>query len=152
MILHGLMLMLKSISIFIVGFSILYIILKIISTINICKSIKAEQMQMQIQTEPKMIQVEIVSKDLRVKAENMINLVDIYSRRMYHMQCEIDAIEEQIRTERSCSITCSEEHIEELIVRSLKIDEDKYKLESKVIKLNEELDKIARTELERQSM
>ena len=150
MILHGLMLMLKSISIFIVGFSILYIILKIISTINICKSIKAEQMQ--IQTEPKMIQVEIVSKDLRVKAENMINLVDIYSRRMYHMQCEIDAIEEQIRAERSCSITCSEEHIEELIVRSLKIDEDKYKLESKVIKLNEELDKIARTELERQSM
>lgn len=66
------------------------------------------------------------------------------------MQKEIDRIEQEIQDERSCPITCSEEHIEKLIVKSLKIDEEKYKMESKLIRLNEELEAIALEERGRQ--
>lgn len=99
---------------------------------------------------PHIESIEIKSKDLRVEAENIINLVDIYSRRMYHMQKEIDKIEQEIQDHKSCSIACSDEYIETLIVKSLKIDEEKYKMESKLIRLNNELERIALEERDRQ--
>lgn len=98
----------------------------------------------------KRIDVEIVSRDLYVKAENIINKVDIYTSQAYRIMKEIDKIQEKIKLEQA-SVIRSDDLIDELVNTSLKLQEKQASIESKIIKLNSELDTIALEELRRQS-
>lgn len=128
-----------------VVFFVVYVILKAIN-----EYVYSQQPVPVQPKKKKRIDVEIVSRDLYVKAENIINKVDIYTSQAYRIMKEIDKIQEKIKLEQASAIR-SDDLIDELVNTSLKLQEKQASIESKIIKLNSELDTIALEELRRQS-
>lgn len=128
-----------------VVFFVIYVILKAINVYAYSQQPAPVQPK-----KKKRIDVEIVSRDLYVKAENIINKVDIYTSQAYRIMKEIDKIQEKIKLEQASAIR-SDDLIDELVNTSLKLQEKQASIESKIIKLNSELDTIALEELRRQS-
>ena len=95
------------------------------------------------------IDVEIKSKDLYMKAENLIDMHEVYAKQAEQLSKEIDLVEEKIEEEMISPIR-SEISMRFLVNKSLKLQEEKCKIEAKIIKIMQDLDKIAKEELRRQ--
>ena len=98
----------------------------------------------------KKINVEIRSDDLYMMAENLIALHEVYALQVEQLSKDIEAIEDEILIEKQ-SYVGSDTTIKRLVSRSLKLQENKCKIESKMIKLMNELDKLAKEEYRRQT-
>lgn len=96
-------------------------------------------------------EIEITSRDLYIEAENLLATVDVYNAQSYELMKQIAKIDEQIMHAKSCKVTSNERDITRMKAQSYKLQEQKCKLDAKVIKLNRQLDKIAREEYERRS-
>lgn len=94
-------------------------------------------------------EIEITSRDLYIEAENLLATVDVYNAQSYELMKQIAEIDKQIMHAKSCKVTSNERDITKMRVQSYKLQEQKCKLDAKVIKLNRQLDKIAREEYER---
>ena len=132
-----------------IGFTVLYMILKSIeykykscgNKTNTHNTAKKKHIK----------EIEIVSRDLYVKAENLIAMSEVYELQAEQLRHEIDNIEDMLSSERM-SIINSDKEIKSLINKSLKLQERKCNLESKILKINNELTKIAEEEYKRQSL
>ena len=132
-----------------VAFTIVYMILKAIAVSQDKRNIeRQENEQITHKTE---IEIEIKSRDLYVKAENLIATCEVYALQAEQLLREIDRTQDKIDAERKSAIK-DEGQIQELISKSLKLQERKCNLESKMIRINSELDKIAREEYRRQTL
>lgn len=129
-----------------VAFTIVYMILKAIAVYSDRRSEYEEPEQITHITE---IEIEIKSRDLYVKAENLIATCEVYALQAEQLLREIDRTQDKIDAERKSAIK-DEGQIQELISKSLKLQERKCNLESKMIRINSELDKIAKEEYRRQ--
>lgn len=130
-----------------VGYTIIYMILKTIAVSQDKRNIeRQENEQITHKTE---IEIEIKSRDLYVKAENLIATCEVYELQAEQLLREIDRTQDKIDAERKSAIK-DEGQIQELISKSLKLQERKCNLESRMIRINSELDKIAREEYRRQ--
>lgn len=94
-------------------------------------------------------EIEIVSRDLYVKSENLLALSDVYELQLVQIGHDIDNIESMIDEERRSCIQNTND-IKSLIDKSLKLQERKCILESKILKINKELSEIALEEYRRQ--
>lgn len=95
------------------------------------------------------IDVEIKSNDLYMKAENLIDMHEVYAKQAVQLSKEIDLVEEKIDKEIISPIR-SDISMKLLVNKSLKLQEEKCKVEAKMIKIMQDLDKIAKEELRRQ--
>ena len=96
-------------------------------------------------------EIEITSSDLYIEAENLLTTVDVYNAQSYELMKQIAEIDKQIMHAKSCKVTSNERDITKMRIQSYKLQEQKCKLDAKVIKLNRQLDKIAMEEYERRS-
>ena len=128
-----------------IAFTVIYMILKVIETGSKCK--KAQQpVQKPIQE-----QVEIKSRDLYCKAENLIAIHEVYALQVEQIVTQINEVEDALVAERTSCIK-SDSEIRSLIKQSLRLQEQKCKIESKMLKIMDDLDKIAKEEYKRQMM
>ena len=142
----------KTISIILLAYTVIYMILKAIATNKeYQRSLHPPAESIQEPVKLKKIQVEIVSNDLYMKAENMIATHDVLALQAEQMQREINTTEKQLQAER-VSMICDKSEIQSLIKYSLNLQQNKCKLETQMIKLIDELDKIAYEEYKRQSV
>lgn len=130
-----------------VGYTIIYMILKAIAVSQDRHNVEHQDEQITHKTE---IEVEIKSRDLYVKAENLIATSEVYALQAEQLLREIDRIQDKLDIERKSTIKDNIQ-IQELISKSLKLQERKCNLESKMIRINSELDKIAKEEYRRQT-
>ena len=130
-----------------IGFTVIYIILKYIEENH--AMIMANQSN---NTAMNHIDVKIVSKDLYIKADIITRQMDIYSSQAYMINEQIDLINEKIQTERCQGIATNNNYVNDLILQALNLEDTKCKLETKIFKLNEELEKIGIEELRRQRL
>lgn len=130
-----------------IGFTVIYMILKAIA---IQQDRRNEECEVKEQiTHTTEIEIEIKSRDLYVKAENLLATSEVYALQAEQLLREIDRIQDKIDAERRSTIR-DESRFRNLVTQSLKLQEKKCNLESKMIKINSELDKIAREEYRRQ--
>lgn len=94
-------------------------------------------------------EIKIVSRDLYVKSENLLALSDVYELQLVQIGHDIDNIESMIDEERRSCIQNTND-IKSLIDKSLKLQERKCILESKILKINKELNDLALEEYRRQ--
>ena len=149
----------------IIIFFVAYIIIKILA----CK----EQHQIVIESEDSdkkkksRIQVEIKSNDLYMEAENLIATHDVYALQVDDITNKIDMIEDKLDKWRKYHKLYNKLDIDQLIMesvdiisdteaeflvsKSLKLQEQKCKLEAKMLKIMKQLDNIAKEELRRQA-
>ena len=127
-------------------FTIVYMILKTIQCIQMNKQ-KSSDIKVLMPHE-----IEIVSRDLYIKAQNLIELSEVYELQISQLMHGIDDIEYQLQIERTTSIVQGKNsnEINILINKSLKMQERKCILESKVLKINKELNDLALEEYRRQ--
>lgn len=116
---------------------IIYIVLKVVENI---------QMNNQIyEHEPTPKEIEIVSRDLKIQAENLLAMSEVYELQLVQYKHEIEDIEQKLKT------TPKDSDIHHTLVgRSLRLQERKCIVESKIIKINRELSEIAIEEYRRQ--
>lgn len=137
--------MLEYLIIILVIFVVIYMILKVI-----------EQMQenrIEIQHhEPTPREIEITSRDLYVKAENLTAMAEVYELQLTQISHEIDEIDEKLSENKKSFIRMSNNDEKLLVGRSLRLQERKCILESKILKINDELAKIALEEYRRHIM
>lgn len=146
------MTIIKTISLILLAYTVIYMILKAIATNEeYQKSLHPPAEDTERQVKPKKIKVEIVSNDLYMKAENIIETHDVLALQAEQMQREINTTEKQLQAER-VSMICDKSEIQRLIKHSLNLQQNKCKLEAQMIKLMDELDKIAHEEYKRQSV
>lgn len=119
----------------------------------------------QIKSRPR--QIEIKSKDLYMEAENIIATHDVYGLQLDDIVNKISSIEQVLdrwrrfqklsstftidQVIREKSNIVSDTEAEYLISKSLKLQEQKCKIEAKILKLMKQLDKIAEEEYRRQA-
>jgi hypothetical protein len=122
---------------------ILYIILKIIG------KIQDNQYDEEENYRPTPKDIEIVSRDLYIKSENLLAMIDIYELQLAQLKHEIADIEGELNVAKSLK---QSENAKMLTGRSLRLQERKCIIEAKIIKTNDELAKIALEEYRRQMM
>ena len=151
----------QTIVIFIIAMFVIYMILRIISAVEIQKSkeIEEEQKSQPIRKpQKKLINVEITSRDLIIKAQNLIDQSEVYGLQIEQCVREIAEIECKLEEARNPipelthneKLDLSNPVVKELVNQSLRLQERKAKLEEKLIKIHTGLDKIAEEELKRQ--
>lgn len=128
---------LEVITILIVVLVIFYMVLKVIEKIQISKQI--------YEHEPTPKEIEIVSRDLKIKAENLLAMSEVYELQLVQHRHEIEDIDQKLKTTPKDS-----DVYHTLVGRSLRIQERKCITESKIIKINKELSEIALEEYRRQ--
>lgn len=124
-------------------FTVIYMILKYIAMIQEKKQVN---MHKRVIT-PR--EIEITSRDLYVKSENLLALSEVYELQLVQITHDIDNIENKINEERKSYIQNAND-IKSLVDKSLKLQERKCILESKMLKINNELSEIALEEYRRQ--
>lgn len=137
------------------GCTIFFVVYTLLKGIEYKQKIKSNEpdgiYSIMKRAQPKQIDVEIKSSDLKMKAENLINTHDVYSMQAEQLYREINLIEDKIERENASCIR-SESEVKSLIRESLRLQESKCKIEAKMIKITQDLDKIAKEELRRQVM
>ena len=140
----------------------IYMVVKIISAVqeqNIdteCEEYVSTVTQPKPKEQKKLIDVEITDTDLKNKAKNLIELYDVYGLQMEHLTREINEIDDKLQEIRNPlpqlthnnKLDMTNPTVKELIRKSLKMQEQRAKLDGKMIKINSDLDKIARTQLQ----
>jgi hypothetical protein len=127
---------LKIIAVLIIFLAVVYFVLKIVENSR------------EYQTndhKPLPNEIEIVSRDLKIKAENLLSMSEVYELQLIQYKHEIDNIDQKLRTTPKNS-----DIYHTLVGRSLRIQERKCIVESKIIKINRELSEIAIEEYKRQ--
>lgn len=132
---------LEGISVLLVVVSVIYVILKIIGQIqdNVIKQKR--------RYEPAPKEIEIISRDLRIKAENLLAMSEIYELQIIQYVHEVQNIEKELKDK---DMPESERKL--LINRSLRLQERKCITEGKMIKIDKELSEISLEEYRRQIM
>lgn len=125
-----------------VAFTVIYMILKVIAIGSSCR-----RAQQPVQ-KPTPRQIEIKSKDLYCRAENLIATHEVYALQVGQIVTQINEVEDALVAEKASCIK-SDTEVRSLIARSLKLQEQKCKIESKMLKICDELDKIAKEEYKR---
>lgn len=132
-----------------VGYTIIYMILKTIAVSQDKRNIeRQENEQITHKTE---IEIEIKSRDLYVKAENLIATCEVYELQAEQLLREIERIDDKLTAEKRSPVR-DNAVVQKLISQSLKLQEKKCNIEAKMIRINSELDKIAREEYRRQTL
>ena len=139
------MTIIKTIALILLAYTVIYMILKAIATNE------EYQKSLHQPVQPKKVQVEITSNDLYMKAENIIETHDVLALQAEQIQREINTTEKQLQAERVSMISDKSE-LQRLIKHSLNLQQNKCKLETQMIKLMDELDKIAHEEYRKQSV
>lgn len=127
-----------------IGFTVIYMILKAMSMQS-----STTRPNMQVR-QTRVIDVEITSRDLYMKAENLIQTHDVLAFQTTQIQHEIDTIEDLLAKEQNSPIK-SESEIKSLISQSLRLQEKKCNIEGRMIKIMSDIDKLAKEELKRRS-
>jgi hypothetical protein len=125
------------ITILIVAIVVIYMVLKVIATVQMSRQI--------YEREPTPKEIEIVSRDLKIKAENLLAMSEVYELQLVQHKHEIEDIDQKLKTTPKDS-----DVYHTLVGRSLRIQERKCITESKIIKINRELSEIALEEYRRQ--
>ena len=133
---------LEWLSILLVVIVIIYMILKIVG------QAQDNIIQQKRKSNPTPKEIEIISRDLRVKAENLLAMSEIYELQIVHYTHEIENIEDELGNDTS--MTESERRL--IIGRSLRLQERKCIIEGKMLKIDKELSEIAIEEYRRQVM
>lgn len=128
-----------------VAYTVIYMILKSIQLAQVRREVSEPSKPA---PQPKRIEVEITSRDLYCKAENLIQTHEIYSLQAEQLMKQINEVEEDIKNEQ-VSVVRSDDMISKLVARSLRLRENKCAIESKMLKISDELDKIALEEYKR---
>lgn len=131
-----------------VAFTIVYMILKAIAVYSDRRGEYEEPEQITHITE---IEIEIKSRDLYVKAENLIATNEVYALQAEQLLREIERIDDKLTAEKRSPVR-DNAVVQKLISQSLKLQEKKCNIEAKMIRINSELDKIAREEYRRQTL
>lgn len=131
---------LEGIAIIFVVVAVVYMILKIIGQIQ---DNTTRQMR-----EPTPKEIEIVSRDLRIKAENLLAMSEVYELQIVQLVYEIQNTEKELKN----NTTMSELDRRLLINRSLRLQERKCIIEGKMLKIDKELAEISLEEYRRQMM
>jgi hypothetical protein len=140
----------------------IYMVAKIISAVqeqNInteCEECVDTVTQPKPKEQKKLIDVEITDTDLRNKAKNLIELHDVYGLQMEHLTRGINEIDDKLQEIRNPlpqlthnnKLDMTNPIVKELIRKSLKMQEQRAKLDGKMMKINSDLDKIARMQLQ----
>ena len=127
-----------------IAYTVIYMILKAIEFNH-----KYRMAQQPIQ-KPTPKQIEIKSRDLYCRAENLIATHEVYGLQVEQIAHQINEVELALETERASCIK-SDSEIKSLIAKSLRLQEQKCRLESKMLKICKELDDIAKEEYKRQT-
>ena len=127
-----------------VAYTVIYMILKAIEFNH-----KYRMTQQPVQ-KPTPKQIEIKSRDLYCRAENLIATHEVYGLQVEQITHQINEVELALETERASCIK-SDSEIKSLIAKSLRLQEQKCRLESKMLKICKELDDIAKEEYKRQT-
>lgn len=138
----------------------IYMVVKMISVVEVQKSKETQGLQPVPKPQKKLINVEITSKDLVIRARNLIEQSEVYGLQMEQCVREIEEIDIKIEEARNpipelthnAKLDLSNPTIKNLISQSLKLQERKVKLDEKLIKIHAELDEIAKEELRRSKM
>ena len=133
---------LKAFVIILIAFTVIYMIIKYVGKLQDSK------LAMQADTKNK-IDVEIVSNDLYMKAENLISLHEVYGLQVSQIVNMINDVEAEIEKEMNSPIK-SDKDIRLLTLESLKLQKKKCDIEASMIQICDKLDKIAIEELKRQ--
>jgi hypothetical protein len=153
----------QSLMIIIIVLFVIYMVAKIISKVQSQKSAQARVLQeIHLALKPKerkLIEVEITSRDLIIKARNLIEQSEVYGLQLEQCIRDIKAIEDKIEETRnplpelthSNELDLSDPTIKDLIDQSLRLQERKVKLDEKLIRIHNTLDGIAREELKRKN-
>lgn len=140
----------------------IYMVIKIISAVQEqntdteCEEYVGTVTQPKPKEQKKLIDVEITDTNLKNKAKNLIELYDVYGLQMEHLTREINEIDDKLQEIRNPlpqlthndKLDMTNPIVKELIRRSLKMQEQRAKLDGKMIKINSDLDKIARMQLQ----
>ena len=145
------MTIIKTISLILLAYTVIYIILKAIATNEEYQKSLHPPAEIREPVQPKKVQIKITSNDLYMKAENIIETHDVLALQAEQIQREINTTEKQFQAER-VSIISDKSELQRLIKHSLNLQQNKCKLETQMIKLMDELDKIAHEEYRRQSV
>lgn len=133
--------LLKMIATFIIIFMVVYMILCVLAVF--------ERSRMQV-AEPakKMQEVEITDYDLKLRAENIIETMDVLSVKADMYRRKLDEIHEQIENEKM-SVVNNKHELDALNMSAVTTHENKCKIQEKLVKLNLELTKIGREQANR---
>lgn len=140
----------------------IYMVVKIISAVQEqntdtkCEEYVGTVTQPKPKEQKKLIDVEITNTNLKNKAKNLIELYDVYGLQMEHLTREINEIDDKLQEIRNPlpqlthnnKLDMTNPTVKELIRKSLKMQEQRARLDGKMIKINSDLDKIARTQLQ----
>ena len=122
-------------------FVIIYMTLKIIG------QIQDNNIRKKRRYEPTPKEIEIISRDLRIKAENLLAMSEIYELQIVQYVHEVKSIEKELK---DTDMPESERKL--LINRSLRLQERKCITEGKMLKIDKELSEISLEEYRRQVM
>lgn len=131
-----------------VAYTVIYMILKAIE-FNHKYRMTQQPVSKPVQ-KPTPKQIEIRSRDLYCRAENLIATHEVYGLQVEQITHQINEVELALETERASCIK-SDSEIKSLIAKSLRLQEQKCRLESKMLKICKELDDIAKEEYKRQT-
>lgn len=133
--------LLKMVALFIIIFVAAYMVLCVLAAF--------ERNNMQI-AEPakKMQEVEITDYDLKLRAENIIETMDVLSVKADMYRRKLDEIHEQIENEKM-SVVNNKYELDALNMSAVTTHENKCKIQDKLVKLNMELTKIGREQINR---
>lgn len=133
--------LLKMIATFIVIFIVVYMILCVLAVFERSKMQVVEP----IQTTQ---EVEIIDYDLKLRAENIIETMDVLSVKADMYRRKLDEIHEQIENEKM-SVVNNKYELDALNMSAVTAHENKCKIQDKLVKLNLELIKIGREQANR---
>jgi ATP-dependent protease HslVU (ClpYQ) ATPase subunit len=128
-------------------------------------SIEKQKSESKPRIKSKYRNVEIVSKDLYMEAENLIATHDVYAFQVENISKQIDDIERTLNKYKMSkkdkltikqavgdgSDVISDKEAEVLVSKSLKLQETRCRIEAKILRIMKQLDKIAEEELRRQT-
>lgn len=126
-----------------IAYTVIYMILKYIALRQEYESIQQPVQECTKKT------IEITSKDLYCKAQNLIEMHEIYALQIEQIVEQINRVEETLEIEKASCIR-SDIVIKPLVAESLRLQEQKCRIEAKMLKIQDDLDKIAKEEYKRQ--
>ena len=94
------MTIIKTISLILLAYTVIYMILKAIATNEEYQKSLHQPAEIRELVQPKKVQVEITSNDLYMKTENIIETHDVLALQAEQMQREINTTEKQLQAER----------------------------------------------------
>lgn len=128
-------------------------------------NIEKQESEVKTRIKSKYRNVEIVSKDLYMEAENLIATHDIYALQIENLSKQINDIDktlERYKKSKNDTLTIkqavrdksdiiSDKEAENLVSKSLKLQETKCRIEAKILRIMKQLDHIAEEECRRQA-